>query len=279
VVTGGRAVGEIMVSHRAPRKIAFTGSIPGGKAIAAAATGTMKRLTLELGGQSPAIICADADLDKAAAAICRHAFANSGQFCYRVARIYVERGAYDSFATRLLKEVEALTVAPAGGTGDLGPLANQKIFDNSIRHIDDALSKGAKLLCGGQRLSGAGFDGGYYLPPTLLSHCPPNSLIMTEETFGPVLAVAAVDTAEEAVSISNSSPFGLAAFVFSSDVNRGRALCGALEAGSVWLNNIQRSSHHVPFGGMKESGLGREKGRFGIEAYLEWKTIYLNEVA
>jgi succinate-semialdehyde dehydrogenase / glutarate-semialdehyde dehydrogenase len=276
VVTGTRAMGEALVAHPVPRKIAFTGSIPAGKAIAAAAAGTLKRVTLELGGQSAAIVCADADLDKAAAAICRHSFANSGQFCYRVARVYVERAVYEPFLEKLTARVKALTMAPAGAAGDLGPLVNEKMFANSMRHIDDARTLGARVLTGGDRLYGKGFDGGYYLPPTLIANAPPHSLVMSDETFGPVLGVSSVDSSREALALANDTPFGLAGFVFTRDLAKGLSLCEGMEAGSVWLNEIQRSSHHVPFGGMKQSGMGREKGRYGVDDYLEWKSIYLS---
>lgn len=276
VVTGARALGEALVAHPVPRKIAFTGSVPAGKAIAAAAAGTMKRLTLELGGHSPAIVCADADLDKATTAICRHGFANSGQFCYRVNRVYVDARVYDDFLQKLTAKVKALTVAPAGGAGDLGPLVNEKIFANSAAQIADARAKGARVLTGGDRLTGARYAGGFYLPPTLLADATPDMLVMREETFGPVLGIAPVRSAAEALALANDSRMGLAGFVFTRDLARGMALCEGLEAGSVWLNDIQRSSHHVPFGGMKESGLGREKGRYGVEAYLEYKTMYLS---
>lgn len=276
VVTGDRTIGEALVAHPVPRKIAFTGSIPAGKAIAAAAAGTLKRVTLELGGQSAAIVCADADLDKAAAAICRHGFANSGQFCYRVARVYVEKEIYETFLEKLTKNVAALTMAPVGGAGDLGPLVNEKMFANSMRHIDDAKARSARILCGGERLQGKGFDGGYYLPPTLIADAPYDSVIMTEETFGPVLGIAPVENAAQALSLANDSPFGLAGFVFTQNLAKGLSLCEGMEAGSVWLNDIQRSSHHVPFGGMKQSGMGREKGRYGVEDYLEWKSIYIS---
>jgi succinate-semialdehyde dehydrogenase / glutarate-semialdehyde dehydrogenase len=276
VVTGTRNLGEALVAHPVPRKIAFTGSIPAGKAIAAAAAGTLKRLTLELGGQSAAIVCVDADIDKAAAAICRHGFANSGQFCYRVARVYVEREIYETFLEKLIKNVAALTMAPAGGEGELGPLVNEKMFANSMRHIDDATARGGRILCGGERLQGKGFDGGYYLPPTLIADAPYDSVIMTEETFGPVLGIAPVENAKEALQLANDTAYGLAGFIFTKNFAKGLSLCEGLEAGSVWLNDIQRSSHHVPFGGMKQSGIGREKGRYGVEDYLEWKSIYLS---
>lgn len=276
VVTGGRDLGEALVAHPVPRKIAFTGSVPAGKAIAAAAAGTMKRLTLELGGHSAAIVCADADLDKAATAITRHGFANTGQFCYRVNRVYVDALVYQDFLARLVAKVQALTVAPAGGSGDLGPLVNEKIFANSARQIADARAKGARVLTGGDRLTGEGYEAGFYLPPTVLADASPDMLVMQVETFGPVLGIAAVASAAEALALANDSRMGLAGFVFTRDLARGLTLCEGLEVGSVWLNDIQRSSHYVPFGGMKESGLGREKGRYGVEAYLEYKTVYLS---
>lgn len=276
VVTGGRAIGEALVAHPVPRKVAFTGSVPAGKAIAAAAAGTLKRLTLELGGQSAAIVCADADLDKAADAIVRHGFANTGQFCYRVNRVYAERPVYEALLGKLAERAGRLTLAPAGGEGDLGPLVNEKIFANARGQIDDARAKGARILTGGERPLGPGFDKGYYLPPTLVADATHDMLILTEETFGPVIGLCPVDNAFDGLKHANDSRFGLAGFVFCRDLARGLTLCEGLEAGSVWLNDIQRSSHYVPFGGMKESGLGREKGRYGVESYLEYKTMYLS---
>ena len=276
VVTGGRELGEALVAHKIPRKIAFTGSVPAGKAIAAAAAGTLKRITLELGGQSAAIICADADLDKAAAAITRHGFANSGQFCYRVNRVYVDRSVYDEFLAKLVEGVSAYTIAPADGEGDLGPLINDKIFATSVAQVADARAKGARIMLGGDRVTGEGYDNGFYFPPTIIADATHEMQILTEETFGPVLGVCPVDSAAQALEHANDSPFGLAGFVFTRDLARGMTLCEGFEAGSVWLNDIQRSSHYVPFGGMKESGLGREKGRYGVESYLEYKTMYLS---
>lgn len=277
VVTGaGRAIGDALVNHPVPRKVAFTGGTAAGKAIAAAAVQTMKRVTLELGGQSAAIVCADADIGKAAEAIARHGFANSGQFCYRVNRIYIERPVYDAFCAALLDRVRKLTLAPAGGDGDLGPLVNEKIFANSAVQVDDARAKGARILCGGQRHTGPGFDGGFYYEPTLVADATHDMLVLTEETFGPVLGLCPVDSPAQALAHANANRYGLAGFVFTRDLARGLALCEGMEAGSVWLNDIQRSSHHEPFGGVKESGLGREKGRYGVESYLEYKTMYLS---
>ena len=276
-VTGsGRGIGSALIEHPVPRKIAFTGGTAAGKAIAAAAAGTMKRVTLELGGQSAAIVCADADLEKATDAIVRHGFANTGQFCYRVNRVYVERPVYDAFLEKLAVKTAKLTLAPAGGDGDLGPLVNEKIYANSEAQTEDARAKGARILTGGARQEGEGFDKGFYFPPTVIADATHDMLVLTEETFGPVIGVCPVDSPAEALAFANDNRYGLAGFVFTRDLARGLTLCEGMEAGSVWLNDIQRSSHYVPFGGMKESGLGREKGRYGVESYLEYKTMYLS---
>jgi len=278
VVTGlGPALGQALVAHQIPRKIAFTGSVEAGIKIAAAAALTMKRLTLELGGQSPALVLADADIAKAAAAIARHAFANSGQFCYRVARVYAESTVYDQFIEKLAVEAAKLTVGN-GLTDDcaLGPLVNEKIFANSIRQIEDARAKGAAILTGGERLAGPRYDRGFFLAPTLIGDANHTMQVMTAETFGPVSGIMKVANAAEALKLANDSQYGLAAFIFSGSLARGLALAERLEAGSVWVNDIQRSHQNAPFGGVKMSGLGREKGAEGIEAYLETKTIYLS---
>ena len=278
VVTGrGRAIGMNMIEHPTPRKVAFTGGTAAGKAIAAAAAGTMKRVTLELGGQCPAIVCADADLSVACAAISRHAFANSGQFCYRVNRVYVQRPVYEAFLDGLLRHVEKLDVGDGlNSSCALGPLVNEKIYRNCEAQIADARLKGARIAIGGERLAGGVYDGGWFLPPTVIADADHSMLVMTQETFGPVLGVAPFDDCAQALERANDTPYGLAGFVFSRNLAVAWTLADGIEAGSVWVNDIHRSKHDVPFGGMKESGIGREKGRYGVESYLEYKTIYLS---
>jgi succinate-semialdehyde dehydrogenase/glutarate-semialdehyde dehydrogenase len=266
VVTGkGRDIGMAMVEHPIPRKVAFTGGTIAGKTIAAAAAATMKRITLELGGQCPAIVCADADLENAAAAIARHAFANSGQFCYRVNCVHVERPAYEAFLALLVQHAwkfdigDGLTSACA-----LGPLVNEKIYRNSGRHVTDARNNGARILVGGGRLGGGIYDNGFFFPPTIVADADHSMLVMTEETFGPVLGVMPFDDKVEALRLANDTRYGLAGFVLARNLATALALGEEIEAGSV-----------LPFGGMKESGIGREKGRYGVESYLEYKTLYL----
>ncbi len=276
-VTGsGGELGDALVQHPTPRKVAFTGSTAAGKRIAALAAGTNKRVTLEMGGQSPAIVCRDADLDRAVPAIVKHAFANSGQFCYRVNRVYAHREVYRPFVERFAQAAARLKVGNGLEPGcDLGPLVSEEILATSAAHVADAVSKGARAVLGGARLTGAAFARGAFFPPTLLADADHTMKIMTEETFGPVVGVMPFDELPAAMELANDTPYGLAGYVFSRDLGTGLRVAEELEAGSVWVNDIHRSYNLVPFGGYKESGLGREKSRHGLEEYLEWKTIYL----
>ena len=275
VITGNKNVVKSLIKHKTPRKVAFTGSTETGKSIGIAAMGTMKRLTLELGGQCPAIICSDADLDNAAIEITNHSFRNSGQFCYRVNRIYVQKEVYKLFIHKILENVRNLTFDNSFETGDMGPLINKKIFLNSYRHVQDAVLKGGKIEIGGKRKYGKGFHDGYYFEPTIISNTNENMLLLKEETFGPVIGICKIEDHEQGLTLANNNKFGLAGFIFCKDIITGIDLCERMEVGQVWLNNIQRSSNYVPFGGIKESGIGREKGKYGIESYLEYKTMYL----
>lgn len=158
----------------------------------------------------------------------------------------------------------------------MGPLVNQKIYQNSEIQVADALEKGAAVKTGGVRLTGEHYDKGWFFPPTIIADTNHTMKIMTEETFGPVIGVMPFKTNEEATALANNSEYGLAAYVFFENLGVALRMAESLEAGSVWINNIHRSYHDVPFGGVKQSGIGREKGRYGIEAYTELKTIYLN---
>ena len=278
VVTGtGAQAGMALVMHPLVRKIAFTGGTAAGKAIGAAAAAGVKRVTLELGGHCPAIVCADADLDQAATAMARHAYANSGQLCYRVNRVYAHRSIYEPLLERLARSAAALKVGPPSTPGvDIGPMVNEKMWANAQRQSADAAARGARILCGGRGVDVPGCEAGWFFAPTLVADATPDMLVMQQETFGPVLAVQPVDSDAQALHLCNGGESGLAAFVFTRDLARGLTLCQRLEAGSVWLNDIGRSSQRAPFGGMKQSGIGREKSLLGIESYLEPKAIYLS---
>jgi succinate-semialdehyde dehydrogenase/glutarate-semialdehyde dehydrogenase len=277
VVTGrGAELGEALVGHPIPAKVAFTGSTAVGVRIRQLAAETGKRVSLELGGQCPALVLDDADLDVAVPALVRHAFANSGQFCYRVNRIYVARARYDAFVERFAAGAAGLVVGDGHEPGvDLGPLVDERIAATSEAHVADARAQGARILTGGARLTGPGYDGGCFYPPTVVADATHAMRVMTEETFGPVVGVAPIDGVDAAVAAANDSPYGLAAYVFSGDLATAWRTAERLEAGSVWVNEIHRSYNEVPFGGVKQSGLGREKSRHGLDEYLEHKTIYL----
>lgn len=278
VITGkGREIGDALVAHKIPRKITFTGGTSVGQRIAKLAADTNKRVTLELGGQSPAIVCEDADIVEASKAIAKHAFANSGQFCYRVNRVYAHQNIYEDFMALLCAEVEKFKMGDvADRSCTHGPLVNEKIYKTSEEQSIDARSKGADIKLGGERLTGGEFDKGFYFPPTVIGNTNHDMQIMTEETFGPVLGIMKFDSIDQAIELANDSIFGLAAYVFSKDIGNCIRLSEELEAGSVWVNKIQRSYHLAPFGGVKQSGMGREKSAHGLEEYTELKTIYLN---
>ncbi len=277
VVTGrGRELGEALVAHPLPAKVSFTGSTATGIRIRKLAADTNKRVTLELGGQSPAIVCADADLEKALAALARHAYANSGQFCYRVNRIYVDAVHYESFVERFAALARAIVVGHGlDPATEMGPMIDERIMATSVAHVADARARGARIVCGGERLTGERFDGGAFFAPTVIADATPQMKIMTEETFGPVVGIAPFASVQEAIRLANDSRYGLAAYVFSRDLRTAWRTAEALEAGSVWVNDIHRSLPSVPFGGVKQSGLGREKSRHGLDEYLELKTTYL----
>ncbi|HWV85113.1 MAG TPA: aldehyde dehydrogenase family protein [Capillimicrobium sp.] len=277
VLTGqGRELGEALVGHPLPAKVAFTGSTRAGIRIRQLTAETNKRVTLELGGQSPAIVCEDADLDAAIPALVRHAYANSGQFCYRVNRLYVAAPIYEAFLERFVAGARALRVGNGLDEGvDLGPMIGERIMATSVEQVADARARGARILCGGERLTGGAFDGGCFFPPTVIADATPEMLVMREETFGPVVGIAPFETVEEAIALANDTRYGLAGYVFSADLRRAWRIAEAIEAGSVWVNDIHRSLHSVPFGGYKQSGLGREKSRHGLDEYLELKTMYL----
>jgi succinate-semialdehyde dehydrogenase / glutarate-semialdehyde dehydrogenase len=277
VITGyGHEIGNALIQHTITAKVAFTGGSNTGRQIGSLAALHGKRVTLELGGQSPAIICKDANIEIAIPAIIKHAFANSGQFCYRVNRIYVHEDIYEQFVKKITQQTQQLSVGDPLAGCDMGPMINKKIFQNAQNQVTDALEKGAICHTGGSQLVGGMYDRGWFFPPTIIANTNHTMKIMTEETFGPVVGIMPFKTNQEALSLANDSQYGLAAYVFSEQLGTGLRFAEQLEAGSVWVNNIARSYQDVPFGGMKQSGIGREKGRYGLEEFTELKTIYLN---
>ena len=277
VVQGpGGEVGAKLVESPISRKIAFTGETATGKAIMASAAAHIKRVSLELGGQSPFIVCADADLPAAAASAAQRAFSNMGQICISVNRIYVAEQVAEEFTEQLVRRAERFKI----GDGlqpdvDLGPMFSREQREKTREHVADALGKGAELLSGGSEPEGEEYEKGYFFLPTVLGEADHRMRVMREETFGPVAPIMRFKTLEEAVSLANDSEYGLAAYVFTSNLKTALQAAEGLEAGGIGVNVNNVVDLQAPFGGWKESGLGRELGHWGLEAYLETKHIRL----
>ncbi|MHA6250914.1 NAD-dependent succinate-semialdehyde dehydrogenase [Oceanobacillus sp. CAU 1775] len=269
----GRKVGEIFTSNPTIRKITFTGSTSVGKHLIKNSADTMKHVSMELGGHAPLIIAKDADLDYAVEQTIATKFRNAGQTCISANRILVAKEVLEAFAEKLVEKVAELKV----GNGleedvQVGPVINKDGFDKVVHHIEDAVSKGAAVLAGNE--FNTNDEAGYYfVQPTVLKNVTSEMEIMQEETFGPVLPLTSFDSLEEAVEIANSTPFGLAAYFFTNDYRTGNYLHEHLKFGVLGWNDGAPSAAHAPFGGMKESGIGREGGIEGIEPYLETKYL------
>ncbi|MGD7313719.1 NAD-dependent succinate-semialdehyde dehydrogenase, partial [Ralstonia pseudosolanacearum] len=253
------------------RKITFTGSTPVGKHLARESAGTLKKLSLELGGNAPFIVFDDADLDAAIAGLLSAKFRNGGQTCVCPNRVYVQAGVYDRFAAMLAARVSALKVAPATDPdAQIGPMINARAVDKIERHVQDAVAHGARVLAGGKRLPEVGT---HFYAPTVLADAHPGMALCGEETFGPVVPLFRFTDEAEAVRAANDTPFGLAAYFYSQDVRRIDRVAHALEAGIVGINEGALASEAAPFGGVKESGYGREGSKYGLDDYLSIKYL------
>ncbi|WP_413868941.1 aldehyde dehydrogenase family protein [Albidovulum sp.] len=268
----GSVVGQRLVEHPQVDKVAFTGSGPVGSRIMADGARDIKRVSLELGGKSPFVVFADSDLEKAVEWIMFGIFWNQGQVCSATSRVLVERSLYAPLLARLVEEAGKIRIGNGLEKGTLlGPLVNRGQYEDVLRHIARAVEQGATVACGGRRP--AGMNTGYYLEPTVLTDVPLDSDAWVEEIFGPVVCLRPFDTEEEAVALANDSRFGLAAAVMSADDARCERVAKAFRAGIVWINCSQPTFTEAPWGGYKQSGVGRELGRWGLDNYLETKQI------
>ncbi|HEX7444959.1 MAG TPA: NAD-dependent succinate-semialdehyde dehydrogenase, partial [Methanothrix sp.] len=272
----GSEVGAELVENPISRKIAFTGETGTGRWIMAHAAASIKRVSLELGGQSPFIVCRDADLNDAAAACSQRAFSNMGQICISVNRIYVAEEVAEEFTAKLVKRAEALKI----GNGlesdvDLGPMFSEAQREKTREHVTDALGKGAELISGGLVPAGEAYEKGYFFRPTVLGQANHSMRVMREETFGPVAPIMKFKNVEEAIALANDSEYGLAAYIYTNDLKTALQAAEGLEAGGIGVNVNNVVDLQAPFGGWKQSGLGRELGHHGLEAYLETKHIRL----
>ncbi|MCR6628821.1 MAG: NAD-dependent succinate-semialdehyde dehydrogenase [Magnetospirillum sp.] len=264
------AVGSELTANPTVRKLSFTGSTEVGKLLMKQCADTMKKVSFELGGNAPFIVFDDADLDAAVAGAMASKYRNTGQTCVCANRILVQDGVYDAFAAKLAEAVKQLTVGPGlAGPTQQGPLINAQAVEKVERHIADALSKGAKVLVGGKRHA----LGGTFFEPTILTGVTADMLCAREETFGPVAPLFRFRTEDEAVRMANDTEFGLAAYFYTRDVGRCWRVSAALEYGIVGVNEGIISTEVAPFGGVKESGIGREGSKYGIEEFLEVKYV------
>lgn len=273
VVTGNaRAIGGELTRNPSVRKLSFTGSTGIGKMLMAQCADTMKKVSMELGGNAPFIVFDDADLDAAVAGAMASKYRNSGQTCVCTNRILVQDGVYDEFAKRLVAAVNALKVAPAHEAGaEQGPLINAKAVAKVEEHIADAVAKGAKVLAGGKPHA----LGGSFFEPTVLGEVTPAMLVARDETFGPLAPIFRFKTEAEAIAMANDTEFGLASYVYTRDLGRAWRVSEALEYGMVGVNEGIISTEIAPFGGIKESGTGREGSKYGIDDYVEMKYMCL----
>ncbi|WP_442785796.1 NAD-dependent succinate-semialdehyde dehydrogenase [Lentibacillus sp. Marseille-P4043] len=268
LVTGSssKIAGAIMKDDRV-RKITFTGSTEVGKILIRQSADQVKRLSLELGGHAPLIVLDDANVDLAVKGVIASKFRNAGQTCICANRIYVQAGVYDQFVEKFAEAVKQLKVGD--GTDEsvaIGPLINQAGLDKVKYHVQDAVAKGATVVTGGEPITQ---DGGVFFAPTVIKDVDQSMVVMQEETFGPVAPIQKIATEDEAVKLANETPYGLAAYVFSENVAKGTRVIEQLDFGIVGWNDGAPSAAQVPFGGMKESGIGREGGHEGIDAFIE----------
>ena len=267
-----KTVGEEMTTNPLVRMVAFTGSTEVGKILMRQAAGTVKRVALELGGNAPFIVFDDADLDQAVAGAMASKYRNAGQTCVCANRILVQSGVYEAFAAKLAAAVARLKVGAGTEEGvTQGPLINADAVHKVEVHVADAIGKGAKVVTGGRRHA----RGGTFYEPTILTGATRDMQLAREETFGPVAALFEFDTEEDAIRLANDTPFGLAAYFYARDIGRVWRVAEALETGIVGINEGLISTELAPFGGVKESGLGREGSHHGIEEFLEIKYMLM----
>jgi succinate-semialdehyde dehydrogenase/glutarate-semialdehyde dehydrogenase len=275
VITGdGRTVGEALVSHPDVRRVAFTGSTAAGRRVAELAASSFKRVSLELGGSDPVIVCPDADLDQAAKSVLIGRFWNAGQSCLAIKRAYVFGEVYEEFVDRLVAGAERYEPGPGWTKPEkprirLGPLNSRGQLEAVRNQLDASVTHGARIRCGGSPDGGTGF----YFPATVVTDAPSDSPLAREEVFGPVLPIFRVEDFDEAVRLANDTPYGLGSSIWTNDVRLINRAAREIEAGMTWVNQIHFGYDELPFGGIKQSGIGREHGPEALDSYTEFKSV------
>jgi len=278
IVTGpGGTIGEAIATHPDIDKIGFTGSTEVGKSIMRHSANNLKKLTLELGGKSPNIIFADADLDKAIQGAIMGMFSNTGQVCVAGSRLYVEKKIYNQVVEQLVTMARNIKVGdPLDPSTHMGPLVSKVQLEKVKNYIEIAKKDGAKVLTGGKSPSEPALADGYYLEPTILAGIDENCTSVREEIFGPVLVVLPFEDIDEVIERANLTDYGLAAGVWTKDLSKAHKMINALEAGNIWVNGYLLNNDNIPYGGFKQSGVGKEHGYAGIEAYTKVKSVVIS---
>jgi succinate-semialdehyde dehydrogenase/glutarate-semialdehyde dehydrogenase len=266
-------VGDVLEDRRV-RGATLTGSVGAGKAVARQAAAQVKPTVLELGGSDPFIVCADADLEQAASVGCTARMQNNGQSCIAAKRFIVEQSVLQDFTERFVENVEALAIGdPTDTHTDLGPMAREDLRDEVHDQVERAIGQGAVVLAGGHTLEREG----YFYAPTVLSNVEPGTVAFEEEIFGPVASIVAADDAEHAVALANDTRFGLGGSIFTEDIEKGERMARQLEVGCAFVNEMTKSDPRLPFGGIKDSGYGRELSHHGIREFVNAKTVWVEE--
>ncbi|MBA3289491.1 MAG: betaine-aldehyde dehydrogenase, partial [Acidimicrobiia bacterium] len=276
VVQGDHRVGRALVAHPGIAKVSLTGSVETGKLVMAGAASTLKHVTLELGGKSPLIVFGDADVDNAVSAALLANFYTQGEVCSNGTRLYVHESIVDDFLTRLTTRTAKMVIGdPMDAATDVGALISPEHVELVLGYIERGRREGATILCGGGRPDDPLLAGGNFVEPTVFVDCRDDMTIVREEIFGPVMAVLTFTSETDVVNRANDTPFGLAAGVFTRDLARAHRVVAALEAGTIWINTYNTTPIELPFGGVKQSGIGRENGHAAIEHYTRLKSIYV----
>jgi len=277
VVQGARDTGAALVSHPDVAKITLTGSVETGKVVMAQAARDLKKVTLELGGKSPIIIFDDADIENAINAVLVANFYSSGQVCSNGTRVFVQDALYGEFVDRLEERTRAMRVGdPFDPATQIGPLVSREHYEKVCGYMARAKKSGARHVCGGDVITDGELANGLYVTPAIFADCSDDMEFVAEEVFGPLMSVLPFKTEEEALQRANATRFGLAGAVFTKDFSRAHRVANKIQAGIVWINDYNITPPEVPFGGYKQSGLGRENGLQAIEHYTQVKTVYVN---
>jgi betaine-aldehyde dehydrogenase len=277
VLGAGSTVGQEIAENHDIDKVAFTGGTATGRKIMQAATGNIKNISLELGGKSPCIVFDDYDLDIAVDWALFASFCNQGEVCSAGSRILVQDTIYDAFLEKLVGRAKKIVVARGETDGaEMGPLVSEAHMNKVLSYIEAGKKEGARLVCGGNRITEGGFAEGFFVAPTIFADCTPQMRIVQEEIFGPVMAVQKFSNEEEAIELANCTNYGLAGGVFSNDITRAFRVIKAVRSGITWINAYHPTFAEAPWGGFKQSGIGRELGTFGLDEYTEVKQININ---